>query len=169
MKVHVVNIMNKQKKWESGQTADNTNWRCVTKGHIWDRSFRWCKSLTIKGYTSIGKCISSKFTIRAAVISYGKSLIRRPRRISWRYVPVFLPLKGFLRVDRSVSNDTYLTLRWLQQNAHYANISAKIIRAGGIVSLEIGKVEYVYPFACRFWTARGVKRINRVLGWGKFY
>ena len=63
-------------------------------------------------------------------------------------------------MDRSVSNDTYLTLRWLQQKEQQANISAKIIRTGGIESLEIGKVEYVYPFASRF----GLIGVARGLG-----
>ena len=74
-------MTNKQRKLDTGQTADVSKCKHVTNGHIWERGLRRSATLVIKGY-KFGKSRSIILRISAAVIPIGESLIRNPSKIN---------------------------------------------------------------------------------------
>ena len=89
MIVQVMNIINRQRKWVSGQKADASNCKQKAKGPIRDIHFRKPDSLAETGYTSMGKCRSI-----AMFMSKDASITKMTNNIKYRYDSVFVFFAG---------------------------------------------------------------------------
>ena len=100
----VMNMMNKESIWDTGQTAVANKYSEVMNGQARDRGLHSPKILVAMGYKFKGILNSI-----ATLISYGVSLIRKPNKIKNRYDSIFFPTENFLIVLKLVLNGTNLT------------------------------------------------------------
>ena len=128
MLVQVMNIMNSQSKWVSGQMAEASICKQKAIGPILDIYFRYPDSCARTQYTSIGKC-----TNIAIFMSKDVSIAKMNDRIKYTYNSVFVSFLGHcFNKLRLVLNERNLTSRFLQQHREIDNNNKKVGQLTGL-------------------------------------